>query len=50
MATKRIISRDENFGPVSWASPVHMELGLGWAVKLLIRKKSGQIWLGPVLA
>ena len=26
-----------------------MELGSDWAIKLLARKKSGQIWLGPVL-
>ena len=30
------------------ASPIHPELGPGWAIKLLARKKSGQIWPVPI--
>ena len=30
-------------GPTRWASPVHPELGPGWAIKLFARKKPGQI-------
>ena len=30
--------------PIRWASPVHSELGSGWTIKLLVRKKSSQIW------
>ena len=35
-------------GPARWASPVRPKLGPGWAIKLLARKKPGQIWPGPV--
>ena len=37
-------SRGGKIGPARWASPVHLELGLGWAIKLLARKKPCQIW------
>ena len=33
---------------IRWASSVCPELGPGWAIKLLVRKKSGQIWPGLV--
>ena len=39
-----VIHRDGKIGPAQWASPVHLELGPGWAIKLLAGKKSGQIW------
>ena len=45
---KRRISRGGKIGPIRWASPVGPELGPGWAIKLLARKKSGQIWSGPI--
>ena len=35
-------------GPTRWASPTRPELGPGWAIKLLARKKPGQIWPDPV--
>ena len=35
-------------GPTRWASPVHPELGPGWAIKLLALKKSCQIWPDPI--
>ena len=38
-----IMSRGGKIGLTRWASPVHPELGLGWAIKLLAQKKSGQI-------
>ena len=41
-------SKCDKIDPIRWASPVHLELGPGWAIKLLARKKSGQIWLGPI--
>ena len=37
-------------GPAQWASPVHPELGPGWAIKLLARKnqaKFGPVQYGP---
>ena len=40
--------RGGKIGPARWASPVHPELGSGWAIKLLARKKSDQIWPGPI--
>ena len=33
-----IVARGGNLGSASWASPVHLELGLGWAVNLLAQK------------
>ena len=33
--------RGGKIGPTRWASPVRPELGPGWAIKLLARKKSG---------
>ena len=42
------MSRGGKIGPTRWASPVHLELGPGWTIKLLARKKPGQIWLGPI--
>ena len=39
--------RGGKIGPIRWASPVRPELGRGWTIKLLVRKKSGQIWPGP---
>ena len=42
-------SRGDKIGLTRWASPVHPELGLGWAIKLLAQKKQGQIWSGPVM-
>ena len=41
-------SRGGKIGPTRWASPVHPELGPSWAIKLLARKKSGQIWPYPI--
>ena len=35
-------------GPIRWASPVHLELGPDWVIKLLVKKKSGQILPGPI--
>ena len=48
------IPRGGKIGPTRWASPVRPELGPGWAIKLLARKKPGQIcpspvWPGPAL-
>ena len=40
--------RDGKIGQARWASPVCPKLGLGWAIKLLARKKPGQIWPSPV--
>ena len=40
--------RGGKIGPTRWASPVRLKLGPGWAIKLLARKKPGQIWPGPV--
>ena len=40
--------RGGKIGPTRWASPVSPKLGPGWAIKLLARKKSSQIWPGPV--
>ena len=40
--------RSGKIGPTWWASPVRPKLGPGWAIKLLARKKSGQIWPSPV--
>ena len=41
------LSRGGKIGPTRWASPVRPKLGPGRAIKLLARKKSGQIWPGP---
>ena len=41
-------NRGGKIGPTRWASSVRPKLGPGWAIKLLARKKSGQIWPGPV--
>ena len=43
-----IAIRGGKIGPTRWASPVRPKLGPGRAIKLLARKKSGQIWPGPV--
>ena len=40
--------RGGKIDPARWASPVSPKLGLGWAIKFLARKKSSQIWPGPV--
>ena len=42
------VSRGGKIGLARWASPIHPELGPGWAIKLLARKKLGQIWPGPI--
>ena len=42
------LTRGGKIGPAHWASPVHPELGPGWAIKLLAQKKPGQIWSGPI--
>ena len=42
------VSRGGKIGSTRWASPIHPELGPGWAIKLLARKKLGQIWPGPI--
>ena len=42
------VIRGGKIGPTRWASPVRSKLGLGWAIKLLARKKPGQIWPGLV--
>ena len=42
------MNRGGKIDPTRWASPVRPKLGPGWAIKLLARKKSGQIWPGPV--
>ena len=44
----RVRRRGGKIGPVRWASPIHPKLGPDWAIKLLARKKSGQIWPGPI--
>ena len=41
-------SRGGKIGPVRWVSPVRSNLGQGWVIKFLTRKKLGQIWPGPV--
>ena len=41
-------SRGGKISPIRWVSPVRPKLGLGWAIKLLARKKPGQIWPGPI--
>ena len=46
-ATTRSEARGGKIGPTRWASPVRPKLGPGWAIKLLARKKSGQIWPRP---
>ena len=43
-----ILHRGGKIGRTRWASPIRPELGPGWAIKLLARKKPGQIWPGPV--
>ena len=43
------LPRGGKIGSTRWASPVRPKLGSGWAIKLLARKKPGQIWPGPVL-
>ena len=40
--------RGGKIGPIRWASSTLPKLGSSWAIKLLARKKSGQIWLDPV--
>ena len=40
--------RGGKIGPIRWANPVRPKLGSNWAIKLLARKKLGQIWLGSV--
>ena len=40
--------RDGNFGPIQWDSSVYPKVGLYWTVKLLIIKKSDQIWFNSV--
>ena len=45
-----VIIRGGKIGPARWASPVHPELGQGWAIKLLTQKKPGQIWSGNGMA
>ena len=42
------LSRGGKIGPARWASSVRPKLGQGRAIKLLARKKSGQIWPDPV--
>ena len=44
----RPASRGGKIGPARWASLVRPKLGPGWAIKLLARKKPGQIWPGPL--
>ena len=46
-AKKKDKIRGGKIGPARWASPVRPKLGPGWAIKLLARKKPGQIWPGP---
>ena len=41
------MGRGGKIGPIRWASPARPKLGPGWAIKLLARKKLGQIWPGP---
>ena len=43
-----LMSRGGKIGPTRWASPVRPELGPGWAIKILARKKPDQIWPGPM--
>ena len=46
-----VVHRGGKIGPTRWASPVHPELGLGWAIKLLTRKnraKFGPTQYGPI--
>ena len=42
------VGRGGKICPTRWASPVHPELGPGWAIKLLARKNPGQIWPSPI--
>ena len=42
------LGRGGKIGPTRWANPVRPKLRPGWAIKLLARKKPGQIWPGPV--
>ena len=39
----KLPSRGGKIDPTRWASPIHPKIGLGWAIKLLTRKKSDQI-------
>ena len=41
---KYMRNRGGKIGLARWASSVRPKLGSGWAIKLLARKKSGQIW------
>ena len=41
-------TRGGKVGSTRWTSPVRPELELSWAIKLLARKKSGQIWPSPI--
>ena len=41
-------NRGGKIGPTRWASLVRPKLEPDWAIKLLARKKPGQIWLSPV--
>ena len=43
-----VMSRGGKIGPTRWASSVGAELEPDWAIKLLARKKSGQIWPGLI--
>ena len=43
-----LLSRGGKIGPARWASPIHPELGPGWAIKLLARKKLSKIWPSPI--
>ena len=43
-----VATRGGKIGPTLWASPVHQELGSGWAIKLLTRKKPCQNFPGPI--
>ena len=43
-----LVLRGGKIGPAQWASPIRPKLGPSWAIKLLTRKKPGQIWPGPV--
>ena len=37
------LGRGSKIGPTRWTSLVRLKLGSGWVIKLLARKKSGQI-------
>ena len=43
-----VISRGGKIDPIRWVSLARPKLGPGWAIKLLSRKKTGQIWPGPI--